>query len=91
MVGPKTKACTILLILYPSFLTYLILDGPQRLYMQVIALVTTVLMSYITIVLVQDYFWLKSHPVTKNQRKDIHLFKPLVTSSKKQVKGTENV
>lgn len=91
MVGPKTKACTILLILYPSFLTYLILDGQQRLYMQVIALVSTVVMSYVTIVLIQDYFWLKSHPNMQKQRKDIHLFRPLVNRTKQRKKVVKDV
>ena len=85
MIGPKTKVCTVLLLLFPSFLTYLVLEGPQRNAVQALALVATVIMSYITVVLIQDYYWLKSHPSTKGLRRDIHLFKPLV--NKKSKKG----
>ena len=80
-LGLKTRFCIIILILYPALLTYIILSNKIRLIIQIPVLFTTMIVSYLFAVLLQDYIYIKKHTHTMNYRSDLRFISPLFERS----------
>lgn len=81
-VGVKAKTCAIIVLFYPTFLTGLLLKSCPSLIVQLIAIGLLPLITYVTILIVQDYFWLRTTDCLRNRRKDLHIVKPLLKKGK---------
>lgn len=60
------------------FLTWLMLQSKMHVYLQALSLTITIVSIYIHIILMQDYFYLKTHLYTSKFRKDVRLLEPLI-------------
>lgn len=83
-IGIKTKVSVIFIFGYIVFLTWLIIISNFSLKVQFICFLITIITSYILLVLIQDYFYLKSHKICSNFRKDINLIRPLFSERVKK-------
>ena len=77
-IGTKAKVCIVLLTLYPSFLTFFILESKTSIKLQITVLLMTILMAYLMAVLVQDYIYVKKHSDKSKCRHDLHLISSLL-------------
>lgn len=86
-IGPKMKACFILIWAHLLFLTWLVLATSRvSLKLQAVCLLATIVSVYLQLVLMQDYFYLKTHHSNTQFRKDVRLIKPLLQKEKKNDK-----
>lgn len=86
-IGPKMKTCFILIWAHLLFLTWLVLATSRvSLKVQAACLLATIIIVYLQLVLMQDYFYLKTHHSNIHFRKDIRLIKPLLQKEKKNDK-----
>lgn len=77
-LGTKAKVCIISLILYPTFLTYIILRSNDiNILIQLICLILTMFMAYIMAVIIQDYIYVKKRADKSECRHDVQLLAPL--------------
>ena len=84
-IGPKMKTCFIVIWAHTLFLTWLVLDVTGiSLKLQAFCLAFTMIVIYLHLLLMQDYFYLKTHKNCANFRKDIKLIKPLFQKEKKK-------
>lgn len=86
-IGPKMKTCFILIWAHQLFLTWLVLATSDiALKYQAVCLLATIIIIYLQLVLMQDYFYLKTHQSNSHFRKDIRIIKPLLQKDKKNDK-----
>lgn len=77
-IGPKMKTSFIIIWSHLMFLTWLMLQSKMPIFCQAISLIITIISIYLHIVLMQDYFYLKTHSRTSKFRKDIRLIEPIL-------------
>lgn len=83
-IGPKMKICFVVIWAHQLFLTWLVISTYSiPLKLQAFCLTATIVIIYLQLVLMQDYFYLKTHHNNTNFRKDIRLIKPLLQKEKK--------
>lgn len=86
-IGPKMKFCFVLIWAHQLFLTWLVLiTSDISLKLQAFCLCITIFIIYLQLVLMQDYFYLKTHHSNSMFRKDIRLIRPLLQKEKKNDK-----
>lgn len=86
-IGPKMKFCFVLIWAHQLFLTWLVLATSEvSLKLQAICLSVTIIIIYLQLVLMQDYFYLKTHQHNSHFRKDVRLIKPLLQKDKRHDK-----
>lgn len=86
-IGPKMKLCFILIWAHLLFLTWLVLATSKvSIKLQAICLLFTIVSVYLQLVLMQDYFYLKTHHSNTQFRRDVRLIKPLLQKEKKNDK-----
>ena len=76
-LGGQTKICIILMILIPPLLTYIILlSNDVSLFIKILSLIGTMIMSYLTAVIIQDYIYVKKRSDKNQCRHDVRIFEP---------------
>ena len=82
ITGPKTKGCLLLTWAYLLFLTWLVISRPnENLVLQSFCLLSTIVVIYLQILLIQDYYFIKSKSRCQKcvkYRKDIRIVQPLI-------------
>lgn len=83
-IGPKIKGCFLFIWAHLLFLTWLVLKSNMPIIILLAALCITVISIYLHVVLMQDYFFLKTHANCKDFRKDIRLLEHLLPERMKK-------
>lgn len=78
LIGPKARVCLALILIYPSLLTGIILKLTVNVKLEFAVLIITMLMAYVTALIISDYTWLRTTPDIKKRRTDIYLLKDLL-------------
>lgn len=77
-IGPRIKICFIIVWGHLLYLTWLMLVSGIHPLVQAFSLMITIISVYLQIVLMQDYFYLKTHSNNKEFRKDVRIIEPLL-------------
>ena len=77
-IGPKMKICIVITWCHLLFLTWIMLNTKMHLSIQIASFITTIIVIYCQLLLMQDYFYLKSHKRMVDLKKDIKLLEPLL-------------
>lgn len=77
-IGPRVKICFIAVWGHLLYLTWLMIVSGMHPICQALSLIFTIVSIYLQIVLMQDYFYLKTHSNNKDFRKDVRIFEPLL-------------
>lgn len=77
-IGPKMKVCFVLIWAFQLFLTWLILESNISIFIQAIVLIASIIIIYIQLVLMQDYFYVKKHSEQGKFRRDVRILEPLL-------------
>lgn len=77
-IGPRIKTCLLIIWGHLMYLTWLMIVTGIHPICQAISLLLTIIAIYLQIVILQDYFYLKTHSNNKDFRKDVRIFEPLI-------------
>lgn len=77
-IGPRIKFCFIVVWGHLMYLTWLMLTLGAHPVCQALSLALTIVSIYLQVVLMADYFYLKTHVNNKEFQKDVTIIKQLL-------------